>query len=954
MTSLDQKAIELKWQNLWQKDHVFTPEIDTKKPKFFVTVPYPYANSALHIGHGRTTTMADIFARFQRLNGKNVLFPMGFHISGTPVLAVADAIAKNDGKQVKITKDAVAEYIQDPKAQEQLLKTFIDPQNIASFFSSKIEETFNSVGLSIDWTKQFTTGDKEYQKFVEWQYYKLRELGIVIQGRYPILFSPAEKNAVGEDDIKEGDTDKVAVSQMVSLFFKLENQDVYLLATTLRPETVFGVTNVWLNPQIGYVQIKFQNKQFIISKAACTKFEYQQGKFEIVKTFLGKELIGKMVIAPLVNRKVQIVSASFVDADHATGVVYSVPAHAPFDYIAFVEAKKRGELAQDTPMHIIIDVFDKKTGQKIEKVKAPAQEKCEAFKVTSQTQDKELELATQEVYKEEFYGGKLNSLCGEFSGLWIKAIKDQVKSKLFSLGLALDFFETSRKAVTRSNDEVIVANLEGQWFLDYSKDETKQKAYALLESMVYQPTKMRDVQKGYLEWVQKRPCARRRGIGTHLPFDPEWIVEPLSDSTIYQMLYLIIDIIKQNKVKSESLIPEVFDFVFLGNGNISQVSKKSSISEVILNQMRQRVQYWKAFDFRYTAAPHMSNHLSFLIYHYALLFPQDCWPKNITIGGLLIKDGDKMSKSKGNVVPLIQVHKKYGVDMYRLYVALGTSYDTEMDFRDEELFQLEKKFIRIKTLLFEAKTAQKKSYDQFSQRNKWLISSFYSKVKAFFVSVNEMKIREGYIGLLYEFLSEIAYHERLCGKEQTLEVLRFIFKDYVLVLTPVIPHVCEELFENEDKTYASITAFSWEGKEKYISKQIEDIENIVRDLFSTIAQTKESKNMSSISKISIVQAHQDRFALFNVLAEQLSKTRDFKTIFGVVSKQFPQDLKFIQKFLPKTLGEGLSAFLTIAEERARIIEVQALLEEEFKAKVEIIQSSELNAAIPSKPMILLQ
>ncbi|NCC71072.1 leucine--tRNA ligase, partial [bacterium] len=163
---INQKEIEDKWQKIWEDKKVFETNLDEKKEKFFGTVAYPYANSILHIGHGRTFTSAEIFLRYQRLLGKNVLFPMGFHISGTPVLAVADAIKKGEEKQIKITKDAISEYLDDENKIEETLKTFKEAENIAKFFSQTIEDSFKKIGIGIDWRRKFSTGDKLYNKFI--------------------------------------------------------------------------------------------------------------------------------------------------------------------------------------------------------------------------------------------------------------------------------------------------------------------------------------------------------------------------------------------------------------------------------------------------------------------------------------------------------------------------------------------------------------------------------------------------------------------------------------------------------------------------------------------------------------------------------------------------------------------------------------------------------------------
>lgn len=958
MVEIEQKKIEQKWQKIWEENKIFEPEVDNSKEKFFITVPYPYGNSAVHIGHGRTNTTTDIIARYHRLKGKNVLFPMAYHVSGSPVLAVSDSIARGDEKQIKITREAISDYVKDKNEQDKLIEKFKDPYEIAKFFSGTIENSFKSIGLSIDWSRDFTTGDEIYNKFIEWQYQKLDELGILVQGKYPILYSPSDKNAVGEDDIKDGDTDKVSVQDMTYILFKLKDENKFLPATTLRPDALFGTTNMWVNPEIDLCEVRVGEKVWIIAKNAVVKLEHQYDDVEVIGDYDGNSLIGKTATTPLIDREIPIASASFIDKSQGTGVVYSSPAGAPHDFMALVEAKSEGRLSKDVEVINTVETKDKK-GNIIEyDGSCPAEDKINKFGVESSEDNDKLEQAKQELYKEEHYGGKLNEKAGEFTGLPIKFAKDKVKAKLEELGLGGAFYETSRRAVTRANDPVIVANLEGQWFLDYSKSETKEKAHKLLDTLEYNPPRLKATQKGYIDWVEMRPCARRRGLGTPLPFDREWVIEPLSDSTIYQMFYLVVGIIKREGIEPSNLEPIVFDYVMLGRGNLNMIAEESVIDKKIIEEMRQQVEYWKSFDLRYTAPPHMSNHLSFLIYHYALIFEKEYWPKGITIGGLMIKDGAKISKSKGNGIPLIRVKDMYGVDLYRLYTALASNYDAEMDFKDNEIMQLEKKFDRWKELLSSSLNRPALEYDEFTTTNKWLISKFYSRTKEYFEMFDNLRMREAYVTILYEFLNDINYHERRTSYEETLDVIRFIAKDYIILMTPVIAHICEELFEKgEFGEYASLAAFETDI-DKYIDKKSENIEGIIENLIANISRTKESRNLEKIEKITIVQAADNKFELFDTLSELLSETKEFKTIFPKLMEKFPQDKKFIQKFVPKTLGSGLDSYLSKDKERELIEENKAFIEEMFNCTIEIAPAEdvEINSAniIPAKPSVILE
>jgi len=961
---IDQQQIEEKWQNTWEREKVFEVKADDKKEKYFGTVAYPYANSVMHIGHGKTNVTAEIFLRFQRLLGKNVLFPMGFHISGTPVLAVADGIKNNDEKQVKITKEAVSEYLDSSEEVEKTVASFTEPKNIAHFFSNTIEDSLKKVGIGIDWSRKFTTGEPIYNKFIEWQYAKLKKIGILNQGKYPILYSPKAQNAVGEDDIKDGDTDKVTIQEMTYILFESKkNKGEFFAVATLRPDALFGTTNLWIDPKEDIVKLQIGKQVFIVAKQSSNKFIYQFNDVKVLSYHKGSDFVGDIVITPIIKREVVVAKASFLDPLHGTGLAYSSPAGSPHDFMGLKEAKAEGRIPKNVEVINTVDTFDKKKQQITYKGSCPAEDKIMKFGVKKSTDDDKLELAKQELYKEEHYGGRLNDKCGEFAGIFIKHAKDKVKEKLEEMNLGGTLLETTRRAKTRSGDNVIVANLEGQWFLDYSDPKNKQKAYDLLNNMEYLPHKFKDTQMGYLQWVTKRPCARKRGLGTPLPYDKEWIIEPLSDSTIYQMLYLIAHIIRRENIAHENLTEELFDYLYLNKGDIKSAVKSSGLPEKVVDEMKIEINYWHNNDFRYVGQPHMSNHMSFLIYHYALIFDspelKKFHPKIGVVGGMLQRNGEKISKSKGNGIPLSKVGAEFGADLYRLYIAVAASFDVEMDFKDDEIAQLSKKFDRFKELMFEAKSCKIKKYNEFADIDKWLISRFYSKCKVYFENMKDLKIREAYIHVLYEFLSDINYHTRRTAHSQTLDVLRFVFKDFVKIMTPAVPHICEELYIGEDKEnkYVSLAAFTT-NCDDYINKNIEDIEGIIENLIAQISRIKETKQMKVIKSITIVQASDERFKLFNKLKELLSKTKDFKTIFGELKSGFSSDMKFIQKFVPKTLGEGLSAYLSKEDEKKLMMSVKEFIEKEFNSKVEIksIEEVDIHAGqiVPAKPGVVIE
>lgn len=957
-----QRQIEDKWQKIWKENKTFEPKINNKQEKYMGNVAYPYANSVLHIGHGRTYTIADIYLRYQRLLGKNVLQPLGFHISGTPVLAVADGIKRKDKKTITQVRNAISDYVTDKKEQDKIIETFTEPKNIADYFSNKIEGAFDSVGLSIDWTRQFSTGEDIYNKFIEWQFSKLKDAGLLKQGKYPILYSAQDQNAVGEDDIKDGDIEKVSVSNMVAIKFQIKDTNEYILCATLRPDALFCATNLWQKSEMDLVKLKVEKEIWIVSKQAQVKIEHQFDDVELIGELKGKDILGKIVIAPIINKEIPIYKADFCDENHGTGIVYSSPADSPHDYLNLFETKFPGKSLKDfqdkEPLELspITQTLDKK-GKEIEyKFNIPAYDILTKKQIFNEKGNEDrLEEIKQELYKEAHYGAKLIN-AKEFTGLPLKnnIASDKVKEELEKQGLAVTFYETSRRAQTRGNDNVIVANLQGQWFLDYSDREVKDKAQELLRDAKFYPSNLRQAQEGYIEWANMRPCARKRGLGTKIPYDKDWIIEPLSDSTIYQMLYMISSTIRKYNINSEELTFEVFDYLYLNSS-----FPKINISKDFLKEAKEQVEYWNNVDFRYVGMPHMSNHLNFLIYHYSLIFPKSMWPKMIVTGNLMMKNGEKISKSKGNGTPLYRMKNIYSADLYRLYLATNSNFDVEMDFKDNEIFQLEKKFDKWKSLIKESISSPLKNYEQFSNTNKWLISKFYSRTKEYFNYFEDFRIREAFVTILYEFLNEINYHERRTSEKETQEVIRFIAHDYIKLMTPTIPHICEELNSLlGEKLEVSLQSFTTDC-DKYINKEAEKEEGMIEELVSKIVSQKERQNIETLTKITLVQAQNLRFELFELLEKKLIETRDFKTLLDTIRNdgRFNGDMKFIQKFLPKTLKDGLTTYLGKEKEDNTLTEIKDFLKNEFNCEIETISNDDLEkqiTAIPGEPAIILE
>lgn len=931
------QKIEKKWQKKWGEEKIF--EVNpNKKQKFFATVPYPYTSGPSHIGHGRTYTIADIFVRYQRMRGNNILWPMAFHVSGTPVLAISKKMKKNEKETINQFKSYVKLHTENKKDVEKIVKSFENPESIMKYFSKTYIQDFNSIGCSIDWRRKFTTNDSEYNKFIEWQFQKLKNSNLIKKGEYPILYCKSCKNAVGEDDIKSGDTIKPKVEEWNLWKFPFENS--FIVCATLRPETIYGVTNIWINPKGKYVEATVNEENWIISKNSLEKLKFQDKNVEIKKEFFGEELIGKKVNVPIEKRSIPILKADFVSVDNGTGIVYSVPAHAPYDYVALKESKE-----DIKPISIInIENYSK----------FPAKDVVEKYKIKNQKEDEKLKKATEEIYKNEFYQGILNDRCKKFKGKKVSEIKEGLV-KIFEKEKKLDkMYEVSaiqEPVLCRCGGEVIVSVLKDQWFIDYGNKRWKEKTKKCLKNMEIFPETYRKFFDDTIEWVHERPAARKRGLGTKLPFDKDWIIESLSDSTIYMAFYTIIHHIKDNNIPTEKLNFEFWDYVLLGKGNINDLD----IDKKIVKKMKDEFEYWYPVDLRHTAIAHITNHLIFYIFNHTAIFDKKYWPKRITLNELLIREGKKMSKSLGNVIPLAEIPKKYFADLFRLYVSYAADLSTVLNWNENEVMSLNNKISKFYNLVSNSKSKKYKN----TNATKWLISKFNRVIENTTKAIENYSIREYIQSSFYDVINDINYFKRRAPSE--IGVLKEeIYPKWIKILAPVIPHISEELWgKMGNNNFVSIESWPKPNKNK-IDEKAEEGEEYLKSVHSDINQIIKLVGKTPV-EIEIFVADNWKYEMQDILNK--NKDKKSKDLIPILmkNKNIKNHGKTAINIMQKLLNSKTNKlkYLGLKEEIKVLKEASDFLKNEFNCKIKILNESESDnkksrQAMPGKPAILVK
>jgi len=534
--------LEEKWQEIWNKNRIFEPDPDDRD-KFFITVPYPYLNGNLHIGHARTFVIGDLVARYKRMKGYNVLFPMAFHVTGTPIVALAELISKKDERTIKV-------YNTLHKIPLDILLSLNTPEKIVNYFKVESELALRKIGCSIDWRRKFTTTDTPYKRFITWQFKKLKDKGYVSKGSHPVRWCPNCDNPVEDHDILNGDDANIINYTMIKFSF----DRCIIPCATLRPETVFGVTNLWVNPDYTYTIAEIDNERWIVSSFAYKKLSYLDKNPLRVGTIKGSQLIGKFVKNPINDKDLIILPASFVNPDDGTGIVMSVPAHAPYDYLALRDLQ---EGIYDFGINKeILDLVKEIKPIKLINVPGlndiPAMDIVKNLGVKNQ-KDKKAENATKILYKKEFHEGVLNEVTGSYAGLLCKKARDVITEDLIKKGYADLLYDLSEPVICRCGTECVVKLVKDQWFLTYSNKEWKDLVLDYLRSMTIIPEEYRKEFENKIDWLKDKACARKKGLGTRLPWDKEWLIESLADSTIYMAYYTIAKFLNDGRLTEEEM-----------------------------------------------------------------------------------------------------------------------------------------------------------------------------------------------------------------------------------------------------------------------------------------------------------------------------------------------------------------------------------------------------------------
>ncbi|QPG75391.1 cytosolic leucyl tRNA synthetase [Brettanomyces nanus] len=894
-------------------------------PKWYSSMAYPYMNGVLHAGHAFTYSKADFATGFERLRGKRALFPLGFHCTGMPILASADKLKREiemfgddfsgapskeeeekemarDAKQkatnahhedvTKFTakKSKVAQKTGRGKFQyeimEQLgvprdeIKLFADPKHWLEYFPPLVKTHVTKFGGRVDWRRSMITTDANpyYDSFVGWQMRRLKELGKIKFGKRYTIYSVKDGQPCMDHDRQSGEgvlpQEYTGIKIRVTEFtkealdffqkqkFDLSGKKVFLVAATLRPETMYGQTCCFVSRKINYGLFDAGNGEyFVCTKRSFKNMSYQditpkRGEYQETLSINGGLLVGSKIHAPLTSiDTLRVLPMETILESKGTGVVTCVPSDSPDDFVTTKDLYNKPEyygIDRDWVVKDPISIVNtSKYGDKC------AEYLVNELKIHSPKDANQLTKAKELAYKEGYYNGTL--LKGKYVGEKVEVAKPKVKNDLVAANEAVVYSEPESAVMSRSGDECIVS-LEDQWYLDYGEKNWKEQALACLEKMNTFNSETNNAFEGVFDWLKNWAVSRTYGLGSRIPWDPKYLVESLSDSTVYQAYYTICHFLHSDtygqepgllNISADQMTDQVWDYVFCRKDEV-----ESDIPKENLQKMRREFEYFYPLDESISGKDLIPNHLTFYIYTNVALFKPRFWPTGIRCNGHLMLNNSKMSKSTGNFRTLAQLVEKFGADASR--VAMADAGDSMEDANFDES-NANAAILRLYNLKEWCETMNKEKDSLRSGEYNFFDKAFNNEMDLLINETYEhyalthykLALKSGFFDYHYarDYYRDVSV---LYGGMHRDVVFKYV-ETQAIMLSPVTPHFAEYLYREILGHKESIHDARWPTPEKPVSREItaelEYVRNLQRSIREAEIQALKKKKKGKASDV---------------------------------------------------------------------------------------------------------
>ena len=380
-----------------------------------------------------------------------------------------------------------------------------------------------------------------------------------------------------------------------------------------------------------------------------------------------------------------------------------------------------------------------------------------------------------------------------------------------------DFAE--RPVVCRCGNNCVVKIMDDQWFMKYGNEEWTEKTLEVLEGETIIPHEIKNNFEYYLNWLDDWACSRKVGLGTRLPWDNQWLIEPLTDSTIYMSYYSIAKYLRD--MNPDDLNRAFFDKVLLDkdSGDITVPAEK-------VKEIQDEFNYWYPLDWRLSAKDLVGNHLSFLMFHH--------------------------SASKGNVILLKDAIKDYTADVVRLFLMASAEPWQDFDWREKEVLGTKRRLEWFREFAANIEEIKGSKLD-LSNIEKveltrtidlWMISQLNQHIKNATEALEVFQTRQALQDSLFLLKKDIDHYlyrvKHLIDSQDPaiIYVLSTVLENWIRLLAPFTPHTSEELWSKYGGE-GFVSEASWpEYDSELVSLEIEKSEELVQNIIKDITQIK--------------------------------------------------------------------------------------------------------------------
>ncbi len=790
------KEVEHKWQKKWEEEGTFNAKTDYTLPKWYGLIEFPYpSGQGLHVGHPRSYTALDIIARKKRMQGYNVLYPIGFDAFGLP-------------------------------AENYAIKNHVHPRITTEQNISHFKQQLKSLGFSFDWSREINTTDPEYYKWTQWIFIQLYKHGLAYKTTMPINFCTGCKvglaneevvNGVCErcgspvvqkeksqwmlritkyaqrliDDLADVDfLDKIKAQQInwigrsegAEVNFEVITEDKtsekdYLRIYTTRPDTMFGATYMVISPEHPFIE-KYADKITNLDEVkdyqykASLKSDFERAELNKEKT--GVEIKGVKAINPLSKEEIPIWISDYVLITYGTGAIMAVPAHDTRDF----EFAKKFNL----PIKTVIMPDAKDNYEKTQK-------ELEArFDYLFAGTEAEKECEMKEAYTSKEDGIAVNS--GFLDGLKTKdAIETTIKyleeNKLGERKVNYKLRDWVFSRQRYWGEPIPMVYCEDCGWVPVPEEELPLK---LPEIEDYEPGENGESPLAkQTEWIKTKcpHCGKdaRRETDTM----PQW-----AGSSWYYLRYM-------------------------DPHNDKEFASKEALK------------YWSPVDWYNGGMEHTTLHLLYsrfwhkFLYDIGVVPTKEPYQKRTSHGMILGGNGEKMSKSKGNVINPDDIVEEFGADSFRVYEMFMGPFDQTAPWSMESIRGCSKFLDRVWGL--------QDILTEGTEYSKEFESMMHKAIKKVSNDIEEMKFNTS-VSTFMTMVNEFTKAKHINKAE---------YKTFLQLLNPFAPHMTEEIWsELGEEKKISQTPWPTYDEAKTIDDEIEIPVQINGKLKATVVVAKDA------------------------------------------------------------------------------------------------------------------